>query len=142
MPAKKPKPASHKTAADSTEAVDEFMRTLDHPFKKEIEAIRKSVLGVDKTIAEGIKWNSPSFRTSEYFATTNLREKKGIGLILHLGAKVRDLPAGGVVIDDPAKLLEWRGKDRAMIVFASSADFKDKKSAFERIIRRWIVHVG
>src|SRR5262245_14874732 len=142
MPSKKSKPASHKTTADSTAAVDEFMRTLDHPFKKEIEAIRKSVLGVDKTIAEGIKWNSPSFRTSEYFATTNLREKKGIGLILHLGAKVRDLPAGGVAIDDPAQLLKWLGKDRAMIVFEGATDFKGKKSAFERIIRQWIAHVG
>jgi hypothetical protein len=141
VPSKKPKPAFHKTAADSKEAVDEFMRTLDHPFKKEIEAIRRSVLGADKTIAEGIKWNAPSFRTSEYFATANLREKKGIGIILHLGAKVRDLPANGVVIDDPAKLLKWLEKDRAMIVFAGLADFNAKKTAFEGILRQWIVHV-
>jgi hypothetical protein len=117
------------------------MRTLDHPFKKEIEAIRASILKPDRTIAEGVKWNAPSFRTSDYFATTNLREKGGIAIILHLGAKVRDLPSGGIVIDDPEKLLKWLGKDRAMIVFESRQDFSVKKAAFERIIRQWIIHV-
>ena len=141
MASKKPKPAAHKTGADSTRAVDEFMRSLVHPFKNEIEAIRASILGADATIAEGIKWNAPSFRTSEYFATTNLREKGGVGVILHLGAKVRSLPSGKLAIDDPGKLLRWLGKDRAMIVFESREDFSARKAAFERVIRQWIVHV-
>jgi hypothetical protein len=117
------------------------MRVLDHPLKKEIEAIRAAILGSDRSIAEGIKWNAPSFRTSEYFATVNLREKKGVGVILHLGAKLRELPAGGMAIDDPDKMLRWLAKDRATIVFEGLADFRARKAAFERIIRQWIVHV-
>jgi len=136
-----PKAVSHQTAADSTAAVDDFMRDLVHPFKDAIEAIRAAILGANRTISEGIKWNAPSFRTGEYFATINLREKKGIGLILHLGAKVRDLPPEGVVIDDAAKLLKWLGKDRAMIVFANLDDFSSKKAAFAKIIRQWILYV-
>ena len=141
MASEKSKPALHNTAKDSTKAVDEFMRTLEHPFKKEVEAIRASMLGVDRKIAEGIKWNAPSFRTSEYFATTNLREKKGIGIILHLGAKVRSLPSGKIVIDDPGRLLQWLGNDRAMIAFESREDFSAKRAAFERLIKQWIAHV-
>ena len=141
MASEKSKPALHNTAKDSTKAVDEFMRTLEHPFKKEIEAIRASMLGVDRKIAEGIKWNAPSFRTSEDFATTNLREKKGIGIILHLGAKVRSLPSGKIVIDDPGMLLQWLGNDRAMIAFESQEDFSAKRAAFERLIKQWISHV-
>jgi hypothetical protein len=133
-------PTPHRTPADSTKAVDDFMRALDHPFKAEIEAIRAAILGADRAIAEGIKWNAPSFRTTEYFATVNLREKKGIGVILHLGAKVRSLPPGGVAIEDPAKLLKWLGKDRAMVVFADLGDFKARKADFVRIVRQWIVH--
>ena len=72
------------------------MATLEHPFKPEIEAIRRLMLGVDPGVREGIKWNSPSFRTTEYFATTNLRSKAGIGVILHLGARVRQLPERAV----------------------------------------------
>ena len=68
----------------------------------------------------------------------NLREKKGIGVILHRGAKARDLPPGGLVIDDHAKLLKWLGKDRAMIVFESLGDLNAKRAAFEGIVQRWI----
>ncbi|HKA21578.1 MAG TPA: DUF1801 domain-containing protein [Blastocatellia bacterium] len=134
----KTKFSARKTIADSPQAVDEFMRTLEHPPKKLIEAIRNSILGADRSITEGIKWNSPSFRTSEHFATMNLREKKGIGVILHRGAKKRDLPSGGIIIEDPSKVLKWLGKDRAMIVFDSLGDFSRRNDAFERIIQQWI----
>jgi len=137
----KPKPAPHSTAADTTKAVDELMRTLEHPFKAEIEAVRSIILGADPAIAEGVKWNAPSFRTAEYFATTNLRAKGGIGLILHLGAKVRDLPPGGVTIEDPEKLLKWLAKDRAAIELADMADIVARRAALEGIIRQWIQYV-
>jgi hypothetical protein len=137
----KQKPRSHASAADSTKAVDEFMLTLEHKCKDEIEAIRSLILGADPSIAEGIKWNAPSFRTTEYFATTNLREKNGVGIILHLGAKVRDVAAGGLLIDDPEKLLKWLARDRATIVFKDMNDFKARKAAFLGIIRSWIIHV-
>lgn len=70
---------------------------------------------------------SPSFRTTEYLATMNLRARAGVGLILHLGAKVRELPAGGLSIDDPAKLLTWLGKDRAMAEFGSMSEIESRK---------------
>lgn len=141
MASQKPKSRSHSTAADSTEAVDAFMISLDHPFKAEIEVIRSVILGADPAIAEGVKWTAPSFRTSEYFATTNLREKKGIGVILHLGAKVRELPTGGITIDDPMKLLRWLAKDRATIVFEGRDDLRAKEAALGRIVQQWIAHV-
>ena len=79
----------HQTAADTSAAVDAFMATLEHPCTALIEALRRIILRADPSIAEGIKWKSPSFRTGEYFATVNLRAKAGIGLILHFGAKVQ-----------------------------------------------------
>jgi hypothetical protein len=85
--------------------VDSFMAQLEHPHKPAIEATRQVVRGADPAIVEGIKWNAPSFRTTGYFATTHLRAKQGVGLILHLGAKVRDV--SDFSIDDPAGLLTW-----------------------------------
>jgi len=137
----KSKPKAHETRTDSTDAVDEFMKTLEHPFKSEIEMLRRAILAVDPAVAEGIKWNSPSFRTGEYFATTNLRARAGIGLILHLGAKVRDLPGGGVKIADPAELLKWLGKDRAMVEFTTRNELKQKTSALQAVLRQWIEYV-
>ena len=141
MASKKPTPASHTSAADTTKAVDEFMNQLDHPFKAEVQAIRRTILAAHPAIAEGIKWNAPSFRTTDYFATTNLREKAGIGIILHLGAKVRDLGTEGLPIQDPEHLLKWLAKDRAVIVFRDMGDFTARKAAFEAIVRHWITHV-
>ena len=141
MPASKLKPAAHSTPADTSEAVDEFMVRLQHPFKAEIQALRQVVGAVDPSISEGIKWKSPSFRTTEYFATTNLRAKSGVGLILHLGAKVRSLPVGGVAIDDPAKLLKWLGKDRAMVEFSSVGEVESSKLALQSLLRQWLRYV-
>ncbi|WP_331611406.1 DUF1801 domain-containing protein [Povalibacter sp.] len=117
------------------------MSTLEHKSKDEIQAIRDWILGADPSIAEGIKWNAPSFRTTEYFATTNLREKSGVGVILHLGAKVRDIAPDGLRIDDPEKLLKWLARDRATIVFKDAADFDARKASFSNIIRCWITYV-
>lgn len=127
------------TDTDGKDEVDAFMQALDHPHKRAIEALRQIIVRVDPAIREGIKWNAPSFRTGEWFATTHLRAKSGIALILHLGAKMRSAPTP--LIDDPARLLEWLGKDRASIAFADVAAVDATRPALERILRQWIRHV-
>ncbi len=129
------------SAADSTPAVAAFMAVLDHPFKGEIERLRALILQADPSIAEGIKWNAPSFRTSEYFATINLRTKVGVGVILHLGAKARALPPGGLGISDPEHLLQWLAPDRATVNFADSEALQAKAVGFQDIVRQWITYV-
>lgn len=132
-----PKPR-HRTPADTSKAVAAFMLALDHPHKKEIEVLRRVILGAHSSISEGIKWNVPSFRTSEYFATFHLRAKDGVGIILHLGAKARGSATPKVEIKDPAGLLRWLGKDRAMVTFSDAKEVSSKRRAFEAVLREWI----
>lgn len=132
-----PKP----TPADTSQAVDQFMAALAHPHKADIETLRTAMRAADPSIAEGVKWNAPSWRTGEYFATTHLRGKAGFGLILHLGAKARELPEGGLQIADPDGLLKWVGTDRAQVEFASAADFTARLPALQAIVRQWIAQV-
>jgi hypothetical protein len=120
--------------------VETFLASLDHPFKPEILALRQIILNADPSISEGIKWNAPSFHTSEYFATFHLRAKDGVQVILHLGAKKR-LDSTSVVIADPESLLEWLGKDRASAKFLDLKDIEAKQSAFTDILRQWIQYV-
>ena len=87
---------------------------------------------------EGVKWNAPSFRVAEYFATVNLREKQGVGVVLHFGAKVREVAAGPGSIDDPGKLLTWLGQDRATVRFTGVDDIAARKEAFQAVLRQWI----
>ena len=88
-------------------------------------------------IREGIKWNSPSFRTTDYFATLNLREDR-VWLILHTGAKVKANAKTGIPIADPSGLLKWLAKDRALVTFESAKDIQSKRVALVSIVREWI----
>jgi hypothetical protein len=128
----------HITPADSSAAVDAFMAALGHPQKALVASLRSTVMGADRRIAEGIKWNAPSFRLQEYFATVNLREKMGVGLILHLGAKVSASATSGIAVDDPAGLLRWLAPDRALLRFADQAEFEARRGDFIELLRRWI----
>ena len=121
--------------------VETFLASLEHPFKPELLALRQLILGAAPGIAEGIKWNAPSFRTSEYFATFQLRAKDGVQVILHLGAKTRDTATSGIAISDPDALLEWLAKDRASVKFRDLKDIDARHSAFAKLIRQWIQHV-
>ena len=123
-------------AADTSAAIDQFMARLEHPHKAAIELLRQIICGADPAIAEGIKWNAPSFRTVEYFATTHLRAADGLGLILHLGAKVRERPA--FQVGDPKGLLKWLAKDRAIVTFSGFDDLTALRPALEDIVRQWI----
>lgn len=143
MKAKEPlaRPKSGDSPTDP--AAIAFLRDLDHPLKKEMEAVRKIILGVSPEIREGIKWNAPSFRTKEYFATLNLRAKDGkdrIWLILHMGAKAKD-NTKTLEISDPTGLLTWLAKDRALVTFSDAKDIKAKRTALETFIREWIAQV-
>ncbi len=123
--------------------VAEFMAALQHPLKPALALVRSTILGVSPKIAEGIKWNAPSFRTTEFFATVNVYRKAGardcVLVILHQGA--RGNGSGGPAISDPAGLLEWLGKDRCAVRFRDLRETRAKQSAFRRIVREWIAQL-
>ncbi len=130
--------ATHKSKADTTQAVNDFVSSLNHPATQEIQMLRDIVCEVSPSIQEGVKWNAPSFRVDEYFATINLREKQGVGVVLHFGAKVRDVAAGRESIADPDRLLKWLAKDRATVSFSGKDDIAARKPAFQAVLRQWI----
>jgi len=119
-------------------AVEAFLRELDHPLKQQVEAIRQIILGVSPEIREGIKWNSPSFRTTEYFATINVRDRDRIRLILHLGAKAKDNSTKKRPIPDPEGLLEWLATDRCLVTICDGEDIMARRAALEAIVGAWI----
>ena len=124
-------------------AVNDLLDANKHPLRAEIDAMRTIILGADKSIEEGVKWNTASFRTTfrssaEWFATLNgPKQVKEAIIILHAGAKVK-----GIVlkdrIADPDGLIKWLGNDRGMIIFAGVADIKKKQPALQAIVRAWI----
>lgn len=126
------------TASESE--VDGFLATLEHARKPEILALRQIILDADPRIGEGIKWNAPSFRLQEYFATFHLRARDGIQIILHFGAKQRESALSTDAVSDPTRMLKWLGRDRATVVFENMADVTSRSRAFAQLIRDWLAH--
>ncbi len=138
MTAKKSDPKPKRARSQTDPAVGAFLRELDHPLKKEIEAVRRIILGVRPDIREGIKWNSLSFRTTEFFATVLLRSTDGVQLVFHEGAKVKDNSTEGMQIADPEGLIEWLAKERCLVTLGAGKDIQANRAAFEAIVREWI----
>jgi hypothetical protein len=133
-------PTKRKAAASSRDpAVSAFLEELEHPCRDEIAAARDLILAVDPSIADGIKWNSASFKTTEFFATVNWRHKAGVQLVLHRGAKARNDDVT-LNIEDPADLLAWRDKDRALLTIPAG-ELKKHTKPLQAIIRQWIAYV-
>lgn len=116
--------------------------SLRHPREPEIRAVRGLILGANPRVEERVKWNAPSFATTEHFATFHLRARDGVQVVLHLGARPR--PDAGLrdAIVDPAGLLDWRAADRATVTFRDLADIETQGSAFVAIVRQWITFVA
>ncbi|MCA9273861.1 MAG: DUF1801 domain-containing protein [Phycisphaerales bacterium] len=127
MSAKKKAPAS----------VDELLEQSEHPLLKDIQRVRKFVLGVDKRIEEGVKWNGPSYRLGGDFATVHMREAEDVCFILHTGAKKRAKPLK-MRLADPSGLVEWLAQDRCLVRLGSGKTLTANRKAFEAILREWI----
>lgn len=125
-----PSPASSPAGG-----VDAFLGARDPLRVTEIRALRRLIPEADPVIAEGIKWNAPSFRTpAGFFATFHLRAKDGVQLILHRGARTRD--DAPPAIADPEGLLQWLGPDRATIRFRDLAEIEARRDAVSTVIRQ------
>jgi hypothetical protein len=133
---KKAAPAKAPASKDEAGA---FMAALDHPLKTDIEIVRKLILGASPAISDGVKWNSLSFRKSDWFATVNLRSKDVVQLVFHTGAKAKDNPE--LKIPDADGLLLWLAKDRALITLGVGKTIKANRAAFEAIVKAWIRYV-
>jgi hypothetical protein len=108
--------------------VDRFVEGLGHPLEKEINAVRKIVLGVDRRIVETVKWKSPTFVFQGNIASIEPRSKKQVSVLFHQGAKL------------PGKhpMFEGGGGTVRYLRFADAADVARKRAELEQAVRAWI----
>jgi hypothetical protein len=125
-----------RKSAGKPASVDEYVRGLDESRRKEVQAVRRIILGVDPKITEEIKWAAPSFAIGEHFLTFNAWAKDYVELIFHHGPK--KATSKGKPVDDPDNLLTWLATDRASIRFHGLKDIQAKKPALHSIVKRWI----
>ncbi len=128
------------TDADGNGPVDAFLDDATHPLKDSFAAVRQLILDVSPSISEGIKWNAPSFRTTDWFATFFLRDLDRIKIVFHLGAKKRT-STDRLAVGAPEGMVEWLGPDRCMVTLADAVAVKKRAKAFQAFVRAWILHV-
>lgn len=117
--------------------VDALMGALDHPMKEGVEHLRGVIRAIDPRIVEEVKWNAPSYKLDDHFATFNLRSPASIQLVLHTGAKVK-ARATPITLSDPEGLLSWPSSDRAVLTLKSVHDAKTQSLAVTALLEQWI----
>lgn len=125
------------SGSDKEADVEAFMQRLDHPFKADIDQLRKAIKGISPAIREEIKWNAPSFKTEDHFATFKLYPPKSIQLVLHTGAKPKK-PPQVFRLQDPHKLLTWAAPDRCVLTLRSSDQAAEMRDVVVKMVKEWL----
>lgn len=123
--------------AKAPKTVDALLASSDHPLIEDIQKLRGYVLGVDPAITEGVKWNAPSYRLNDDFATVHMRLTDTVGLIFHTGAKKRAQPLT-MELDDPSGLVEWLAPDRCLVRAGSGRSLVRNRKSLEGLLRQWV----
>lgn len=129
------RPTKHASDADA------LVDALAAPQAALVRAFRELLLALDPRVQQDVKWNSPSFRTVDHFATLHLRDPKKVLVILHFGVHGKAKPSLRERVTDPDALLEWRGDDRAVLTLESEAQLKARAAALRKLLRAWIAEL-
>jgi hypothetical protein len=127
------------TKPSEPEKVNEYMKSLAHPLKEVVEALRQVLLMADPEIGEEIKWNAPTFfftgemrpfnpkEFKRYLVVFNLFQKDCIRLVFWHGGDVQD--ATGFLSGDYSD-------GRRLAMFYSLEDVKSKEGRLLDVVHQ------
>lgn len=122
--------------------VTQFLDALNHPLRKEIEALRIIILSAVSGLTETIKWNGPNYTyEGNDRITLKIQPPRQLQLIFHRGAKVQEPPAERL-IKETTGLLVWKENDRAVATFKNKDDIETHEETLRQIIKDWIAATG
>ncbi len=124
--------ATKKAKPSDEELVNDWMQQLEHPLKVEIDTVRTIIKQSNSSIKERIKWNAPSYYSTEDIVTFNHRATQHVHLIFHHPSIVKIKSA----------LLEGDYKDRRMLYLPDMKAIKANKKELQRIIQESVQLIG
>ncbi len=122
-------------------AVEEFLDSLDHPLRSEIDRLRAIIAKSGPALDEHIKWNAPSFMAEGTDCITlRLFPPKAVQVIFHRGAR----PDGTMDLKhlDGSGRLKWAAPDRAIATFANLADIDKNAEALSGFCAAWVTAIS
>ncbi len=112
----------------STQQVDNWFRSFEHPLKNTMLRVRDIILKADSRMDECIKWSSPTFTYEGNLASFNPRAKAHVSLMFHTGATIPG--------DHP--LLQGGGGTARYMTFADISEAEARRGALQAVVRSWI----
>lgn len=132
---------THSSTSSKTHAkainVDAFLDALAHPGIANIRIIRAAILALDARIDEEIKWNAPSFKLDDHFATFRLHPPENLQLVLHTGAKPMK-PPKQFILEDKNQLVKWAAPDRCVINVGNRDANSEHCGWVVSLVRQWL----
>lgn len=124
-----------------SQEVTDFLDTLNHPLRSEIERLRHCIVFAHEGLSENIKWNGPNYSLEgEDRITMRIQPPRQIQLVFHRGAKTQESPHK--LIDNDADWLDWRAKDRAVATFITLEEIELRSPELASIIQQWLAAAG
>ncbi len=118
--------------------VSEYLASLTHARKAEVERLRSAILDSDPELTETIKWNAPNFAfAGEDRVTFRLQPGDRVELVLHRGVRKRD-DVDSFAFDDPSRLIRWATQDRGVVVIADGSDLDALLPQLLPVIHAWV----
>lgn len=129
-------PTRSGNSASGGKSVEAYLAALDHPQKATVERLRRAILAIDPRITEEVKWNAPSFKLDDHFATFKLHPPTQVQLVLHTGAKAEKPPRQ---LDlDASKLIKRAAPDRCILTLKPSETTGETEAEVVRLVRQWV----
>ncbi|GAB3990775.1 hypothetical protein GCM10028807_18590 [Spirosoma daeguense] len=120
------------------EQVTQFLDPLNHPFRKEIDALRLIILEANDLLTENIKWNGPNYSAgTDDRITMKIHPPKQIQLIFHQGVKVQE-PRNEKLLTEDYGLLVWKTNDRAVATFRDMDSIVTAKDKLTKLVQDWL----
>lgn len=128
-----------KHTVNKNKEVTDFLDSLEHPKRVEIEQLRDYILSTNNLLTENIKWNGPNYCfNNEDRITMRIHPiGKQIQLIFHRGAKKQEQPKNKL-IEANTKLLVWKENDRAIATFQNMQEIEQAKVSLIETAKKWI----
>ncbi|WP_295121544.1 DUF1801 domain-containing protein [uncultured Chitinophaga sp.] len=120
--------------ASKNVTVPEYMERLEHPLKKEVEALRQIILEANDKLEERVKWNSPSFFYKNIdMAAFHLRPDEYVHIVFVF--------PDGKMLKDNYGFLDGDYKDRRLAKFYNMDEINERKTKLQQLVNDWITLV-
>jgi len=129
-----------KETKSESEQVSELIGKLEPGVQEIVENLRKTILDIDKSIGEHVKWNNPCFYYTGEMKPFNPKEYKREIVVFNLyKGRIMMVFPSGARINDTSGFLTGDYKDgRRIAIFGDIKDAKAKKKVLQTVIKEWL----